>query len=322
MKFFSFDWLKSDERKELNKLREEKLKKEIKEEIIQEQIAQIPMQYLPVKPYSKLFLVNDIITIVFNDGSPYSRSGVDKSFADKVRECTTEAEVFALLQPKIESKKEEELAQEIDEPDLSILKSNNKFIVEGKRVFFKGINLEIPSIIVVSFIEALEKGLLEEYNSLKYFWMWTALNPIESSRKDLYSFIQKNDIKITTNGLLEMYRRVVSTGNENKALVTFISEQYYKVKKWKKSVKNFSVYSRLGEYQIMSIEKQPTGDNPYWEKVGNLEELYLNLPSMMENTFTDAHTRSKEIKVGQVYKEDEDKINLDNNVSCGAGLTM
>lgn len=320
MKFFSFDWLKSDERKELNKLREEKLKKEIKEEIIQEQIAQIPVQYSPVKPYSKLFLVNDIITIVFNDGSPYSRSGVDKSFADRVRECTTEAEIYSLLQPKIESKKEEELVQEIDEPDLSILKEDSRFIVEGKRVFFKGINLEIPSIIVVSFIEALEKGLLEEFTSLKYFWMWTALNPIESSRKDLYSFIQKNDIKITTNGLLVLYRRANLVENHN-PLIDFISIQYFKYKHWKKSPKNYEIVENVDTKELKVVEngKIPDTENS-WEFKGNLQELYLDLPNMQKHYLTDAHTGKLQITVGGVYSIPEEDVDIVSRNTCSRGL--
>jgi hypothetical protein len=54
--------------------------------------------------------------------------------------------------------------------------------------------------------------------------------------------------------------------------------------------------------------------------IGNLETLYNGLPSMQENHFTDNHTHKMTIKIGEVYKEDEDKIDLDNTVSCGAGL--
>jgi hypothetical protein len=114
-----------------------------------------------------------------------------------------------------------------------------------------------------------------------------------------------------------MYRRVVNRGAKDKSLVNFISNNYYKVKKWKKSPASYRVVKTgASSYQL---EKTPT-PKVGGELVGNLETLYLNLPNMTENIYTDAHTMSKEIKIGQVYKEDEDKIDLDNTRSCSNGL--
>jgi hypothetical protein len=54
--------------------------------------------------------------------------------------------------------------------------------------------------------------------------------------------------------------------------------------------------------------------------IGVVGELYEKLGEVLENNFTDAHTRKKFIQVGSIYREDEDKIDLSNRVSCSRGL--
>jgi hypothetical protein len=115
-----------------------------------------------------------------------------------------------------------------------------------------------------------------------------------------------------------MYRKVVKVGRSNKNLVEAISNHYYKVKKNRKAPSNYRLMELADKtYHIEKV----TNINPKGVVIGNLETLYLNLPSMSENRYTDNHTRSKDIRIGQVYREDEDKINLDNTEACSNGLT-
>ena len=147
------------------------------------------------------------------------------------------------------------------------------------------------------------------------FTFWLLLNPIESSRNDCLDFVKKNDIQLTTNGLLVCYRKVVSSGSKNKELIKFISESYFKIKKWKKSPKQYEVFDDNG-FVITQGDKR----HDYNNHKGNLAELYQNLHTLKENTYTDNHTKTKIIKVGSIYKEDEDKIDLDNTRDCSSGL--
>jgi hypothetical protein len=53
------------------------------------------------------------------------------------------------------------------------------------------------------------------------------------------------------------------------------------------------------------------------EKIGNLTELYLDLPNRAENRFTDAHTRTFDIRIGRAVNMDPAKCRW-NTDDCGA----
>ena len=284
------------------------------------------------------------IDVILSNGNVLS-GVVEKEIYEKIKDCNDELLILHLLSPPKEVKQLEidfeNEVQEIIAPIVNILFTNDNFEIEGDKVYLKGIkSIAIPNSIVGEFIRLqseldyyeinqldnlilfnipLEK-LKEEFNALLMFTFWLLLNPIESSRNDCLDFVKKNDIQLTSNGLLICYRKVVSKGSKNKELIKFISENYFKKKKQKKSTKNYSIYSKLGDYMLCKNNKLPKEDNPYWEKIGNLNDLYQNLHTLKENTYTDNHTRTKLIKIGSIYKEDEDKIDLDNTRDCSSGL--
>ena len=342
--FFSFEWLTGEERKQR---REELAQAElqakkvvavsdgrdmIKEPPLQQEWVQQVIQ-APTKPFKSCRLLGDTVMVVLNDGTTLSKEGGE--LLGKVRQAQSEEEILQLFITTHYEKhdgSEGKFNKELVMKNLDILRGNEDFLIEGDNVYIKGINLALPPIVCASFIELVEKlreerrelsewqvsdreeELEEAYEALKMFWSWAALNPIESSRNDLLTFIKKNNITITRNGLLVCYRRAVKVAGKGNALVEFISNQYHKVKKWKKSPKNYWVYE--------DTQKRLYCETTYTTSllVGNLEELYLDLPNMQESTYTDAHTHKKDIRIGKIYKEDEKKINLDNNVSCGAGI--
>jgi hypothetical protein len=55
----------------------------------------------------------------------------------------------------------------------------------------------------------------------------------------------------------------------------------------------------------------------YGEKIGNLTELYLDLPNRAENRFTDAHTRTFDIRIGRPVSMPMEKCRW-NTDDCGA----
>lgn len=335
MNFFKRLWLNSEERKELNKLRKLKTDYEKVTEDVEEPIlSSVPQE----SAYKNYFLVNGILTVVFNNGNVVSKGGAILEDVEAIKKCKTSDEVLRILYPAAPITVEEK-EEKIDASNLSILKDDERFIVEGNKVYMKDINLEIPHIIVESFIEILEKmnvvatniflreadvedmdELKESFEALKYFWMWTALNPIESSRNDLLTFIKKNDVKITSNGLLVLYRRANLVKNHN-PLIDFISIQYFKYKHWKKSPKNYEIVENVDNKELKVVEsgKLPDIENT-WEYKGNLQELYLDLPNMQKNYLTDAHTGKLEITVGGIYSIPEENVDISSRNTCSRGL--
>lgn len=344
--FFSFEWLSSNERKQ----KKEEMATRVVEKVAAEPVPSVgervqealikefhqqALQFEIPKPYKSCRLLGDTVLVVLNDGTTLTKD--DPSLIGQIRQAQSEEAVLQLFIHREYEKKPDEVSRaeaKMVFSNIDILKDNEDFTVEGENVFLNGVNLNVPAIVCASFIELLERidyeeewseewlELSNQYSALKMFWAWAALNPIESSRESLLEFVQKNDITITSNGLLLMYRRVVKKEADNHTLVSFVSNQYSKIKRFKKSPKNYNVW-KDGEYAY-KLEKGDIMQNdilrPGYGIVGNLEALYLDLPSMQEGSYTDAHTRTKDIRVGQVYKEDEDKINLDRGESCGAGL--
>lgn len=276
------------------------------------------------------------VNVITCDGSNYQGYGVSPETVELLKDAE-DAIIIQLLSPKKEEVVVNETEGKIEKEEkelvshfLDIFDGVDDFEVIDDSVYFKGIkSVEIPSVIVAAFIEILEKNqsvygsitaeLTDEYQSLKAFTFWLLLNPIESARKDALDFVRKNNIPITSNGMLVTFRKVVSKGKENKDLVKFISESYFKVKKWKKSPVNFKIVTTgANDFYLKPFEFNVT-DTEYI-CLGDLNFLYKNLSQLEENIFTDNHTRTKSIKIGEVYKEDENKVDLDNRKNCSNGL--
>ena len=282
------------------------------------------------------------IDIILSNGNVLSGI-VEKDIYEEITNCNDELMILDLISPTKEEIKDSDFDLEVEKtitPLINILSSNSNFEIENNKVYLKGIkSIAIPISIVAEFIRLHSeinyykyqslystpvKEYKEEFDALLMFTFWLLLNPIESSRNDCLDFVKKNDIQLTTNGLLICYRKVVSSGSKNKELIKFISENYFKKKKQKKSAKNYSIYfsDDFEGYKIIKTNKicQIEFQDRNHSILGNLHELYQNLHTLKENTYTDNHTKKKIIKIGSIYKEDEDKIDLDNTVSCSSGL--
>jgi len=309
-----FNWFKSKEREEV---------KDKLEKIVEEKIKERREEELPKTPFKNIFYSNNIITVVFHSGIVLTKENVTKEFVLEVSKLQSEEAILGVMKSisssaEILAKEEAEIQKEV-EKTYSTLISSGEFIVEAGKVYLKNIALAIPNVIIEGFVKAVETKDADLLETLKMFWMWTAMCPIESSRNDIYNFLKNNQIPLTKNGLMVMYRRVVKVGNTNKKLTEFVAGEYAKIKRWKKAAKNYTVFKKLNEEEYVLGKGIPDTENT-WEDLGNLEEVYLNLPTLAENTYTDSHTKTKKIQIGAVYKEDEDKIDLDNTRDCSSGL--
>lgn len=330
MTIFGFTWLNSKERAELKRFKEEAAGETGRLTLATETAtgSDIERDYqreeqTPEKPFKNIYFQNNVVTVVFRNGIVITKEGATPQFIRELAESKTEEQVYAALSflgyNKTTASEDMKQREEnlLVKDNYSVLKDHPDFLVREDAVYLKNVGLAIPAVVVSAFIQAVEKGNDETFGALKMFWLWTSLNPIESSRNDLLNFVRVNDIKITKNGLLQCYRRVVTKGDSNKVFTSFISNQYTKLKKWKKSPKNYYVIGEDdGSYTLSQNDKT----DGICKVEGNLEELYLNLPNLVENIYTDNHTRSKKIKIGQVYQEDEDKIDLNNGRDCSSGL--
>lgn len=264
-----------------------------------------------VKVYSKLKLVNDVITVVLNNGDVLVKGGINVDTYSKIRNVGTEEELFSLLSDKAMMKKMEDEKVEAGEKagvvsGIHFLKSlNEEFEFIGDNiVVMKGTGRTIPSLLVERFaiiahrhnghVESIVKD--EEYIGLKRFFLWCCLNPRAEVADRLYDFLAKNGMKITKQGFFVALRNVVRVKSADTALTEFVSNAYNKVKAvWKKNPINFRVMEIDGQYSIEKV----TNTHPKGAIVGNLDTLYSTLPDQEGNRYTDNYTKTFDIRIGK-----------------------
>jgi hypothetical protein len=207
------------------------------------------------------------------------------------------------------------------------------------------------------FQEDWNEEVNERWEGLKRFWMWCCLNPRAEVADELFRFLKDNSFRITKQGFFVALRNVV-TLHGGAELVHFVSNSYNKVKAvWKKSPDKYTVFLDNGEYKLVHEDdlhdddwticgycygdfvpeedrvedsECPTcgGEGGYddivekenGEKIGNLTELYLDLPNRAENRFTDDWTKTFDIRVGVPVKMPMEECNWSTQDCAAAGL--
>ena len=332
MSLFSLKWFRSNNQEKLEKLELEKKEKEL--ELLNLQLKESK------KLYKMLSLVNNNLTIVLQDGSIISKSNATENDVQEIKLATSESEILRIV--KDVNIQQEKVTEELTREDIEmysegfeLFKYLDDFYTEGNTVYLSGTNRSLPDLLVKKFIEIItrvdkvfsEESLQEklnkdeEYLSHKKFFMWCCLNPNAQSAEDLYGFLEKHNMKIDKHGNFYAYRRVKTVGNDSKELVDFISNTYNKIKAvWKKSPKKFKVVTVPDSKKYELKQSDFNVEDTEYVCLGDLEYLYLNLPNMSENKYTDAHTGKMDYRVGQIASIPRDEGDDDNTVNCGKGL--
>jgi hypothetical protein len=315
------------------------------------------------KPYSNIKFVNNVLTVVLNDGNIISKHPATADDFQRARNARNEVDLFAvcMVQEVYDDKRTKE--QEIEkmkalaEGAKKLASYPDYFEVRDGSVYVKGISRSLPPLLVEEFLLVISKhnplvslDYDDNFTALYNFWMWCCLNPRAEVADKLFNFLKKNSFKITKQGFFTALRNVV-TIHGGTEFVQFVSESYNKVKAvWKKSPHDYDVYLENGQYKIVHEDDLTTeewvecsycygedcddedcgcptcdgegGYNDIVEKehgefIGNLTELYLDLPNREENRFTDAHTGTFDIRVGQVVNMDPANCRW-NTDDCGA----
>jgi hypothetical protein len=318
----------------------------------QEDVEEVSSQ----KPYTNIKLVNDVLTVVLRNGNILTKTGATDDDYYKAVNATTEASLYNVCSTaeimEERRKNEAEIARvKAVQQGIKKLEGLADFEVEGNSVKLAGTGRTMPQLLVEQFIQIVDRvsyyvgfGDLEaklaqdeEYQALKRFFMWCCLNPRAEVADDLYEFLHKNSFRITKQGFFVALRNIV-TLHGGTELVQFVSNAYNKVKAvWKKSPDNYHVFVKDNQYSFVhvddmyeEIEEYDQEEEEFYidtiakldlgEDLGSLTELYLDLPNRVENRFTDAHTRTFDIRVGKVTNMPPEQCNW-NRADCGhAGL--
>lgn len=314
---------------------EEKIKLQTENNIFKELLSQESVKECKNK---LIYNVNNkTLQIITCEGDTFSGFNIEPEQLESFRNVDNET-IIKLLTPKQEINVEEinhnAVEKELVSGFLDIFEGVDDFEVVGNSLFFKGVkSVEIPPIIVAAFIKMLEDGksvygsimteMTDEYQSLKAFTLKLLTSPRQESIEQVLSFCRHNDLRISKKGNIIAYRRVKEFTDvsmpDNSELAVFIQESVEKVKKWKKSAKNYEVFDDNG-YVFVHTDKI----NGYNKHIGNLYELYNNQSALKPETtklYTSSHNYGKyTFAIGDIYKAEEGDIDVDAGNCASGGL--
>ena len=200
---------------------------------------------------------------------------------------------------------------------LSNLDSN--FIVTGSNAYLSGFNSPIPKQLLINLFQAKNQKNEYTYESLVNFWKQLVWNPNKHVRNGLFQWLQNGEWAITSEGNVITYRDVEVKQSGDKELNEAITQQWTKIKSWKKSPKNYNLHkSKKGFYLSISIETPGS-------LVGNLEELYKNLQDKTENSKTIYRGQyrgqyGQHIEIGKPVSMPRDEVDANIKRACSEGL--
>jgi hypothetical protein len=252
------------------------------------------------KPYLNIKMVNDVLTVVMNDGSILTKpNATDKDFF-MAKGARTEEDIYLIIaSSEVISEKRDREAEVAKlralHKGIDSLRNLRQFKVEGNTVYLKGINRSLPQMLVEKFIEIVYPftnnsylssqemadilDMNDEFLAHKRFFLWCCLNPRAEVADSLYDFLNKNGMKLTKQGFFVALRNIV-VKHGSAELVDFVSNAYNKVKAvWKKSPDNYTVFLENGEYKLVHNEDlyelkmvecdSCGGDGEYWDEDEN-----------------------------------------------------
>ena len=290
-KFLSLEWFKSKVETSIDRVIASKI-----ESLIQEE-NQVESQQKYVKPYFSMKMVNNVLTVVLNDGAILSKPNcceedyyavVDSKSVEEILAIMSSSEVIAdVQQAKAEAARIKALQKGIE-----LLADLPDFTVEGNTVYLTGTSRSLPQLLVEKFIEVVdrvgqqmadertfEQALNDddEYVASKNFFMWCCLNPRAEVAHELYRFLAENSFRITRQGFVVALRNVV-TLHGSPELVHFVSNTYNKVKAvWKKNPNEYTVFLENGEYKLVHDDKFETcheAAQHHWHTTGDMEKRH------------------------------------------------
>jgi hypothetical protein len=189
-------------------------------------------------------------------------------------------------------------------------------------VYMKSFEHSMPKIMINAVLDA-HYNPKSEYtvSSLLNFWKYLLLNPDKHVREGLFQWIKTGKFAITEDGNIIAYRNVdVKQEGSNKKLQDFVSENWAKVKRWKKSPLNYAVLTdSTGKYILYQKDAWTKGENKF---IGNLDYLFNTKYSDSETTIYTAQHKGQfgqEIILGQAVSMPRSECDNDPMSSCSRG---
>lgn len=267
----------------------------------------------------KVTRIKNNITVVLKDGTLMTSANcTDEMHEDILANLNAEDVVKEILMPKYM-----EMKEDIDRR-VNMMENYNKseyLTVEGESLYVKSISeLSLPADLAIAIWNAEQEDNLQLLSSYLNFWTLCCLNPDPRARMNLFWFLNRYGMSISSSGLFVAYRNVIlkEAGTEvDTETVKFITDSFTKVRhRLKKNPRNYFV-GKDGDGQYVCTPKEAN----LTEVIGNLFQLYENLSD--ENTapvYTDGYTKKFTIRIGEPVTMDRNKCDSNDSSTCSRGL--
>jgi hypothetical protein len=268
----------------------------------------------------KIIAIQGNITVVLKDGTVLSKNEAPLEFIEKVFSNKDDEDFIRNLFNPEQAKLKEEYLEKKEIIDF-INEQSNILSISGTSVYIRSVSeLSLPEDLVIRIVEAEKENNKELIETYVNFWTLASLNPDSRARTNLFWFLTKYGFTISRSGLFVAFRgvEVKEVASQDSKEIEFIRDAYIKIKtKLKKSPKNYYlIHDELtGEYKY-STKKE--------EDVKTIEELYqLKCKDNTEKNctiYTDAHTRSFNIKLGEMVSMKRQDCDSRQERTCSSGL--
>ena len=269
----------------------------------------------------KIVRLRNNLTVILNDGTTLISSNCTDEMYESIKDANEDQDAIkAIMIPEFFKKKDEAIAKK---ELLEGMSTSRYLTVKGASIYLESVSqLSLPEDLAVAIYQAEKEEDVALVNTYLNFWTLASLNPDSRARTNLFWFLKKYGMTISSSGLFVAYRNVVvkNEGSEiSSKLAKRISKAYAKVKmKWKKSPKNFDLVKIDGEVIPILNSVHDTRVSKHY---GNLKELYNKLNNEdIAPTYTDGYTGKFTIKIGEPVTMPRHKCDSVQENTCSRGL--
>lgn len=246
----------------------------------------------------EIFRRKNYLQIDFSDGRSYCTDDCTDEQWDFLAENYEDEDAIRKKFLDEELYTGKKLLEKVRNSDILTLRGNSVYMLSVSE-------LSIPEDFVSKIIEAEENNDELTLKAFKNFWTLVSLNPDSRVRNNLFWFIRKWDMQITVSGLIVAYRNaeIKAENNYSSRQVQDIINAYYRTKYVEHIDPNDVIYiTETGDKRILS--------NLYNDIVNNNGSPI----------YTDRHTHSTEIRLGQPVRIPREECDADQEHSCSRGL--
>jgi hypothetical protein len=267
----------------------------------------------------KITRINQSLTVVLSDNTVLTTNAcTDEMYAQVLLNEGNDILMREMLQPNYHTKK-----AEFDRKwsMLNNIEESEYMTVEGQSLYILKIsNLSLPGDLAVAIWNAEQEKNLELLTSYLNFWTLASLNPSAEARTNLFWFLTRYGMSISSSGLFVAYRNVVLKNEGNKISAKwakFITDSFSYIRhKRRQNPANFFIGKNWDKERICTTSREKL------KKVkGNLKELYEQLSDVdSAPVYTDGYTGKFTISIGTPVSMPRNRCDSNQENTCSRGL--